>query len=90
MKLKVFIQPNSKNNEVIGFYGEALKIKIKAAPVDGEANSALIRFLSQQIGIPQKNITLLHGQTGKNKLIEIDSSLSENEILKLLIPENNS
>lgn len=87
MKLKVFIQPNSKNNEVIGFHGEALKIKIKAPPVDGEANSALIRFLSQQIGIPQKNITLLNGQTGKNKLIEIDSALSEKEILQLLIPE---
>lgn len=87
MKLKVFIQPNAKNNKVIGLHGDAIKIKIKAPPVDGEANLVLIRFISEQIGIPQKNITLLHGQTGKNKLIQIESTLSDKEIIELLITQ---
>lgn len=88
MKLKVFIQPNAKNNEVVGLHGDSIKIKIKAPPVDGEANLALIRFLSQQLGIPQKNFTLLHGQKGKNKLIEIESSFTEKELLEILLARN--
>lgn len=84
----MFIQPNAKNNEVVGLHGDSIKIKIKAPPVDGEANLALIRFLSQQLGIPQKNFTLLHGQTGKNKLIEIESSFTEKELLEILLARN--
>jgi uncharacterized protein (TIGR00251 family) len=85
LKLKVVIQPNSKNNAVVGFQAEALKIKIKSPPVDGEANKTLIKFLSEELRIPQKNIHLLHGKTGKNKLIEIDTDLSEKEIISLLM-----
>lgn len=82
MKLKVFIQPNAKKNQIIGLHGDAVKIKIKAPPVDNEANKTLVKFLSELLNISQKNIILLHGQTGKNKLIEIETNLSADQILK--------
>lgn len=84
MKLKVLIQPNSKKNEIIGFHGDSLKIRIKAPPVDGEANTTLIKYLSSILNIPQKNIAVLHGHTGKNKLIEINTDLSTEQILQKL------
>lgn len=82
MKLKVFIQPNAKNNQIIGYHGDAIKIKIKAPPIDNEANETLVKFLSELLNIPQKNISLLRGQTGKNKLIEISTDLSNEQILQ--------
>lgn len=72
MKIKVYIQPNASRSEVIGMHGDALKIKIKAPPVDGEANKEIIRFLSECLDLAKKNISILHGDTGRNKLVEID------------------
>lgn len=85
MKLKVLIQPNAKKNQVIGIHGDSLKVRIKAPPVDGEANTALVKFLSEQLNIPQKQISIIHGLTGKNKLIEIHTEISAEEIIKILI-----
>lgn len=85
MKLKITIQPNAKKNEVVGAHGDAVKIRIKAPPVDGEANDVLIRFLGEILEIPRKNIQILHGQTTKNKLVEIVTELSPEEIRKKLI-----
>lgn len=85
MKLKVFIQPSAKKTEVVGFHGDSLKIKIKAPPVDGEANSVLIKFLSESLSINQKDITLVHGKSSRNKLLEIFTEKSTEEILNKLL-----
>lgn len=67
-------------------YGDAVKIRIKAPPVDGEANDVLILYLSERLGVLRKNIQILHGQSSKNKLVEIVTELSTAEICaKLLI-----
>lgn len=71
MKIKIYIQPSASRNEIVGLHGDALKIKIKAPPVDGEANDELISFLSKFLKTAKKNIQILHGLTGRNKLIEI-------------------
>lgn len=73
MKLKIYVQPNASRNELIGMYGDALKIKIKAVPVDGAANEEVIRFLSKHLDLPKKNIRILHGETSRNKLVEIET-----------------
>lgn len=85
MKLKVLVQPNSKKNEVVGIHGDAVKIKIKAPPVDGEANEILVMFLSKTLNIPRKNFQILHGRASKNKLVEIATDLSTADIQKILI-----
>ncbi len=79
--LKVKIVPNSKQNQIVGFYEDAkakpgintkiLKIKIAATPEKGKANEELIRFLSEIFNIPQKNITILRGHTSPIKTIQI-------------------
>lgn len=66
-------------------HDNAVKIKIKAPPVDGEANAALIKFLSEVTGLAQKKISVVHGHTSKNKLIELETQLSADEILQKLL-----
>lgn len=51
---------------------DCLKIRIKAAPVDGEANQQLIRFLSRQFKVPLNRITIVSGENNRNKRISID------------------
>lgn len=72
-KIKIKVLPRSSKNEIIGELTEGtLKIKLKAPPVDGEANAELIKFLSKEWKIPKYKIKILKGQTSKTKLVQID------------------
>lgn len=77
-RLEVKVQPRSSRNQVVGEQAGALKIKLTAPPVEGEANAALVDFLSGCLKIPRKNINLLKGETSRNKIVEI-KGISLNE-----------
>ena len=67
------VQPGAKRTEVVGTHGEALRIRLAAPPVDGKANEALIVFLAGAFGVPVRNVSLLTGQTNRNKRIRVDA-----------------
>lgn len=72
MKLKLRITPNAKKSEITGWLDDhTLKIKIHAPPVEGKANEELIRFLAKSWGIKKSEITILSGETGRDKLVEV-------------------
>ncbi len=70
--LRLHIQPGAKKTEVAGLHGEALKIRLAAAPVDGKANACLIAFLAGQLGVAKAAISLLSGHTSRAKRVRID------------------
>ena len=65
------VQPRSRSDRVQGMRGEAIAIALKAPPVDGAANAALLRFLSHQLGLPLVDIALVRGATGRNKWVRV-------------------
>ena len=75
--LTLRIVPRSSKNEVCGELGDALKIKLQAPPVEGKANKALIEFLSDRLDIPRNSISILSGDTGRNKRILISGIKAE-------------
>jgi uncharacterized protein len=74
MKVKLHVVPNSSENKICGLYGDALKIKVKAPPVDGKANKEIVKVLAELIDVPTQDIEILHGSTGQKKLVEINLS----------------
>ena len=71
VRLEVKVQPRSSRNQIVGEQNGALKIKLTAPPVDGEANAALIDFLASCLKIPRKDINLVKGDASRLKLVEI-------------------
>jgi uncharacterized protein len=69
--LRLHIQPGAKKTEVAGLYGEALKIRLAAPPVDGKANASLIAFLADQLGVPKSAVSLLSGETSRAKRVHV-------------------
>ena len=69
--LRLHIQPGAKKTEVAGLHGEALKIRLAAAPVDGKANACLIAFLADQLGVAKAAISLVSGDTSRGKRVRI-------------------
>lgn len=64
--------PRSSENSIVGpMANGVLKIKLMAPPVDGAANEALIKFLSEEWNIPKSGITIARGHTSHHKIIAI-------------------
>lgn len=70
--LAVRVQPGARRTEVVGGYGEELKVRLNAPPVDGKANQALIRFVAAEMGVPSSAVTLVRGATSRSKILSVD------------------
>ncbi len=82
--LRVHIIPNAKIDKVVGEHGHAIKIKLRAPAVQGKANTALLRFLAEKLGVPRNAIVLERGERSRDKVIRIDG-LSEGDIRRGLL-----
>ncbi|MFA6429627.1 MAG: DUF167 domain-containing protein [Patescibacteria group bacterium] len=71
MILSVTLIPSASQDEIVGWVGSAIKIRIAAPPVDGKANAELLRFLAKRVGLAQSDLAIVGGQTSKHKRIEI-------------------
>jgi uncharacterized protein (TIGR00251 family) len=72
VRIPVRAQPRASRSEIVGEYDGALKIRIAAPPVEGEANRELIRFLARTIGVPQSSVEITSGASGKTKIVQVD------------------
>jgi len=69
--LKVYLQPKSSKNKIIGPYRDGIKVKVTAPPVEGKANEALIRFLAKELEISLSQIEILKGRHSREKTLRI-------------------
>jgi uncharacterized protein (TIGR00251 family) len=71
--LRVRVQPRASRDEIVGIQGDALKVRITAPPVDGKANTHLIRFLAKAFKVAKSDVKLLSGTSGRDKRLAIRS-----------------
>jgi len=71
MKINVKVKPGSRNEQVTRVDDVNLVVSVKEPPVEGKANEALIRVLSEYLNVPKNCIRILRGGKGRNKVIEI-------------------
>ncbi|MBU0513290.1 MAG: YggU family protein [Proteobacteria bacterium] len=83
--LPVAVTPRANRDAVIGWQGGALKVLLKAPPVEGKANAALIKFLAKTLGVKRNQIEIAAGRTSRHKKIRL-KGLTEDEILSRLPP----
>lgn len=69
--LNLRIVPRASRSETAGPLGDALKIRLQAPPVDGKANAALREFLAGRLGVHERAVTLISGQTGRQKRVAV-------------------
>jgi len=81
--LRFHIAPNAKVDSVVGEYGAAIKIKLRASAVDEKANTALRSSLSKELKTAERQIMLERGHKSRDKIIRIDG-LSDEEVLSRL------
>jgi len=64
--------PNAPRNEVVGWLGDALKVKVHAPALEGRANEELCEFLADALGLPRRAVTVLRGDKSRQKLVRLE------------------
>ena len=67
--LNVRAQPRSSRAGLDGLVGDAVKVRIRSAPVDGKANKELVETLADAFGLPKSAVVFKSGETSKTKRI---------------------
>lgn len=70
-RIVVYCQPGARQTQLAGLHDGKPKIQLKAPPVDGEANKALIAFLAQRCGVPKSAVTIEVGTSGRVKRVDV-------------------
>ncbi len=71
VRLRVRVQPRASRTELVGLHGGALKVRLAAAPVEGAANDALLRFLAERLELPRSAVRLEAGLSGRSKVVVV-------------------
>lgn len=84
LELRVHAVPGAKQTEAAGLHGAALKVKLRARPVEGAANSALIEFLAGELQVPRGRCVLVAGESGREKRVVVQRPLRQHaeEVLR--------
>jgi len=84
--LAVRVTPKASRNEMIGLYtavdsAVSLSVKVTAAPDKGKANAAVINLLAKKLGVAKSTLTLVKGETDRNKTFQFTGPLEPLEAL---------
>jgi len=83
-RLAVKLTPGASADRIDGWDVDAggrpvLKVRVRARPVEGEANEALVKFLAKALGVAKSAVSVQRGGQSRTKILEI-ASLSEDEV----------
>ena len=76
-RIKVRLQPRASSNEIVGERNGAIVVRVTAPPVDGKANEALVKLVAKELGVAKSKVTIVRGETSRDKVLEIVGSASE-------------
>lgn len=69
--LAIVVAPRSGKTAIDRVEADAVRIRVAAPPVDGAANTALLRYLADVFDRPKSSVRLISGATGKRKRVLI-------------------
>ncbi|MHB0867904.1 MAG: DUF167 domain-containing protein [Chloroflexota bacterium] len=70
--LRIHVQPGASRNEITGWEGDLLRVRLRARAIEGKANKSLVEFLAESLGLRPRQVALLRGERSREKLVEVD------------------
>lgn len=85
--LTFHVQPRAQRTEIVGWHGDAIKVRVAAPPVQGTANDELIRFLASRLRVPKRAVTITAGLTSRRKRVAVEGMRLAEALLLLGVAE---
>ncbi len=71
VKINLRVIPRARRDAIEGFLDGVLRVRVTAAPQDGNANQAVVKLLAKRLGLPRSSVVLARGARSRDKVIEI-------------------
>jgi uncharacterized protein (TIGR00251 family) len=71
VRIAVRVVPRAHRDAIVGVQGDALRVSLAAAPVDGAANAALVQLVARALGVPRSAVAIVQGERGRQKVLEV-------------------
>ena len=72
--IPVVVTPKSGRNEVAGWRGSELSVRVTAAPEAGKANLAVCKTIAETLGVPKSSVRVVRGDAARHKIIEVQGA----------------
>ena len=69
--LRLRVQPRAARDEIVGWQEEALRVRVTAPPVDGEANTAVRQLVARALGVAPSSVALVRGDRSRDKVVRV-------------------
>jgi len=76
-RIALHVTPKSGRDEIVGWRGGELSVRVTAAPEDGKANAAVCRLLAKALRLPKSAVSIVRGDTSRHKSAEIEGVSDE-------------
>lgn len=70
--LRVAVVPNARRTGADGLHDGALRVRLAAQPVEGQANARLLAWLAAELGCAKRAVRLQRGDAARRKVVEVD------------------
>lgn len=71
-RIAFHVTPKSGRDEIVGWRGGELCVRVTAPPEDGKANAAVIRLVARRAGLPKSAVRVVRGETSRHKTLELE------------------
>jgi uncharacterized protein len=71
--ISLYVQPGASKTAWAGPMGEAVKLRVAAKPVEGEANKEVCRFLADWLRLPKSAVSIIQGASSRHKIVQIQA-----------------
>jgi len=83
IRIRVRVKPRAAKSRVLGARDGALEVALAAPPVDGAANSELIRLLAATLDSGKSAIRIVSGEASRSKLVAVAGFTADELLAKL-------
>jgi uncharacterized protein (TIGR00251 family) len=83
----VHVMPNAPKTQAHGLHDGALRVRLKAPPVEGKANLELVAWLARELELPRACIELIRGESGRRKQLRVAQACVANARWERLMTE---
>ena len=83
MRIHLKVVPGSSRDEVTGWLGDSLKVRVRAPAEGGKANAAVTKVMAVSLDVPRQAVKIVSGTTSARKVLEVDT-LSEADVRERL------
>ena len=89
VSLKVRVTPGARDDAIIGWREDVLRVRLRAVPERGKANAALCRLLAQKLGVAASTVAVVRGAGSRKKVVAVDG-LTDVDVIRIISAQSNT